>query len=172
MTFSVSWASVLKKLCFVKKKSRLIWCLCVWIRFRIFFHLLASAQCYLLWNLFCRPRLFSVLGFMKVMFWIMKTKSKKSKLDCSLFIDNVYVFFSSWICVTLYSLLIFFFFGGGGGVVHSSESVCKGFKWKWRKMIKNNTKTYWKLFKTSFIIKHIQLYASYQNFIALTSIWA
>ena len=47
---------------------------------------------------------------MKVMFWIMKTKSKKSKLDCSLFIDNVYVFFSSWICVTLYSLFIFIFF--------------------------------------------------------------
>ena len=59
---------------------------------------------------------------MKVIFWIMKTKSKKSKLDCSLFIDNVYVFFSSWICVILYSLLIFFFFffffwGGGGGFI-------------------------------------------------------
>ena len=39
----------------------------------------------------------------------MKTKSKKSKLDYSLFIYNVYVFcFSSWICVTLYRLLIFF----------------------------------------------------------------
>ena len=65
-----------------------------------------------------------MLGFMKVMFWIMKTKTKKSKLDCSLFIDNVYVcFFLLNLCHSVQSLDFFFF-------VHSrsSESVCKGFK--------------------------------------------
>ena len=59
----------------------------IWIDF---FSPLASAERYLFWSLFCRP---SVLVFMKVTFWIMKTKTKKNKLDCSLYIYNVYVFF-------------------------------------------------------------------------------
>ena len=68
-----------------------------------------------------------MLVFMKVTFWIMKTKTKKSKLDCSLFIDNVYVFFFLLnLCHSVQSLDFFFFFLDF--FFHSSESVCKGFK--------------------------------------------